>query len=59
MAAITKFQGVDSAPMTWLDIAPSGDADNPDQIVGLGDIMACIGGFQGQPYPGNGPLNCP
>ena len=60
MAAISYFQGdTTTAPMTWLDIAPSSDADNPDQIVSLGDIMACIGGFQGQPYPGNGPLNCP
>jgi hypothetical protein len=59
MAAIREFQGVDVAPLTWLDIAPSTGSSVPDQVVGLGDIMGAIGGFQGDPYPGLGPLNCP
>jgi hypothetical protein len=60
MSAIAYFQG-DTAicPLTWLDMAPSGGSDTPDQYVGLGDIMGCIGGFQGEPYPGLGPLDCP
>lgn len=59
MTAIGLFQGDHVAPITWLDIAPSGGSDTPDQHVGLADIMGCIAGFQGEPYPGVGPLACP
>jgi hypothetical protein len=59
MAGITKFQGVNSAPLTWLDIDPSAGGDAPNQLVNLQDILGSVSGFQGQPYPGDGPLGCP
>jgi hypothetical protein len=59
MAAINTFQGTYVAPITWVDIGPSNSDDCPERYVGLTDIMACIGGFQGEPYPGLGPKNCP
>jgi hypothetical protein len=59
MAGIKKYQSVDVAPVSWLDIAPSTEQDNPNQVIGIGDILACIDGFQGKLYPGDGPLNCP
>jgi hypothetical protein len=59
MAAINLFQGKPTAPITWLDVAPSTGLHEPDLSIGLGDIMACIAGFQGEPYAGSGPLDCP
>jgi hypothetical protein len=59
MAGVTKFQGVDNAPLTWLDIAPSAGTEVPNQLINLEDIMDCVHGFQGQSYPGAGPLGCP
>ena len=59
MTAIDYFQGnTGVAPLTWVDIAPSTGSSDPDQVVGLGDIIGAIGGFQGDPYPGLGPLGC-
>jgi hypothetical protein len=47
------------APITWLDDDPSTGDLSPNQTINLGDIQNSIKGFQGQPYPGNGPLGCP
>jgi hypothetical protein len=59
LAEIGKFQGVDNAPLTWLDIASSQGSDLPNQAIDIGDILATIAGFQGDEYPGDGPLGCP
>ena len=59
LAGIAKFQGVDNAPITWLDIDPSAGSSLPNQQVNIGDMLAVLGGFSGQPYPGAGPLSCP
>jgi hypothetical protein len=59
VAAIKKYQAIDVAPLPWLDIDPSTGQSNPNQVIGIGDILACIDGFQGEPYPGDGPLACP
>jgi hypothetical protein len=59
MAGIKKYQSIDVAPLTWLDIDPSSGDQMPNQVIGIGDILACIDGFQGEPYPGLGPLGCP
>jgi hypothetical protein len=59
MAAIKKYQGVDVAPVTWLDLDPSAGYEAANQVIGIGDILANIDGFQGKAYPGDGPLNCP
>ena len=45
--------------MTWLDIASSQGAETPNQSIDIGDILAVIGGFQAEPYPGDGPFGCP
>ena len=58
-AAIKLYQGTPVAPLTWLDIHPSNLDQVPDQTVGIGDILKVIDGFQGKPYPGDGPLDCP
>jgi hypothetical protein len=58
-AAIKVYQGVPVAPITWLDIDPSNGSQVPNQNLGIGDILKVIDGFQGQPYPGDGPLGCP
>jgi hypothetical protein len=59
MAAIKKYQGINVAPLTWLDIDPSTGTQKPNQVIGIGDILGCIEGFQAQLYPGAGPLDCP
>ena len=59
LAAIAKFQGVDNAPMTWLDVASSSGSDVPNQQINISDIFAALDGFQGKVYPGLGPLGCP
>jgi hypothetical protein len=59
MAIIKCYQAVPVAPMTWCDIAPSSGTSLPDQNVGIADILGAISGFQGSPYPGVGPNNCP
>jgi hypothetical protein len=59
MAGVARFQGVNNAPLTWLDIDPSAGTDKPNQIVGLQDILRCVDGFQGAAYPGDGPTGCP
>jgi hypothetical protein len=58
-AAIKVYQGVSVAPVTWLDIDPSNGDQSPNQVIGIGDILKVIDGFQGQAYPGDGPLDCP
>jgi hypothetical protein len=57
-AAIKYYQNNRVAPITWLDIDPSNGDQTPNQNIGIGDILKVIDGFQGKPYPGNGPLNC-
>ena len=59
LAAIGKFQGSDNAPTTWLDVAPATGDGTPDFMVNVGDVLAIIGGFQGDTFPGIGPLGCP
>ena len=58
LAAITRFQGIDNAPLTWLDIDPSLGSDLPNQQVNIGDILGALEGFQGREYPGDGPAGC-
>jgi hypothetical protein len=57
-AAINYYNGNPGAPITWVDIDPSNGDQCPDQNIGIGDILKAIDGFQGNPYPGNGPKNC-
>jgi hypothetical protein len=57
-AAIKYYQNNRVAPITWLDIDPSNATQTPNQNIGIGDILKVIDGFQGQPYPGDGPKNC-
>ena len=52
LAIIVKFQGIDNAPLTWLDI-------DANQGIGVADILGSLGGFQGDKYPGADPLDCP
>jgi hypothetical protein len=59
IAAIKKYQIVDVAPITWIDIDPSDGNQVPEQVIGVDDVINCIDGYQGKPYPGLGPLNCP
>jgi hypothetical protein len=59
MACISKYQGVDVAPITWLDTDPSNGDDTPDRNIGIGDILRAIEGYQGGLYPGLPPLSCP
>jgi hypothetical protein len=59
LAGVTKFQGINNAPLAWLDIDPADADGSPNGIINLGDIMAVVRSFQGQPYPGLGPLDCP
>ena len=58
LASIAKFQGINNAPLTWLDIDPSTGTSLPNQQVNIGDILGSLDGFQGKPYPGNGPGGC-
>jgi hypothetical protein len=58
MAKIKYFQAVPVAPLTWLDDGPSDGFNSPNQGINLTDIMNSVYGFQGHPYPGNGPLGC-
>jgi hypothetical protein len=58
MAKIKRFQAIPVAPLTWLDDDPSTGDLSPNQTINLGDIMNSVYGFQGQPYPGNGPMGC-
>ena len=58
LAGITKFQGFDNAPITWLDIDPSMGSGVPNLAIDIGDILATLGGFQGESYPGDGPTGC-
>ena len=58
-AAIKLYSGNPVAPITWLDIHPSGGNQMPNQTIGVGDILKVIDGFQGKPYDGLGPLGCP
>jgi hypothetical protein len=58
-AAIKLYQGVPVAPITWLDLDPSNGIQSPNQVLGVGDILKVIDGYQNQPYPGDGPLGCP
>jgi hypothetical protein len=42
-----------------LDIASSQGSDAPNLSIDIGDILAVIGGFQAEVYPGVGPTGCP
>jgi hypothetical protein len=57
-AAMKYYENNRVAPITWLDIDPSNGDQCPNQNIGIGDILKAIDGFQGKPYPGNGPKNC-
>jgi hypothetical protein len=57
-AAVKYYQNNHVAPITWLDIDPSNGTQTPNQNIGTGDILKAIDGFQGMPYPGDGPLGC-
>jgi hypothetical protein len=57
-AAIKYYGNIRVAPITWLDIDPSSGLQYPNQNIGIGDILSVIDGFQGNQYPGAGPLGC-
>jgi predicted outer membrane repeat protein len=59
LALVNAFQGVDNAPLTWLDIDPVAGDGYPEGMVVIGDVLAVVLAFQGEPYPGDGPLGCP
>jgi hypothetical protein len=58
LAMVNAFQGVENAPLTWLDIDPAVGDGYPEGMVAIGDVLLLVNAFQGQVYPGNGPLNC-
>ena len=58
LALIARFQGINNAPLVWLDLDPSTGVDLPNQQINIGDILSAIAGFQGEGYPGCGPLDC-
>jgi hypothetical protein len=58
LALVNAFQGVENAPLTWLDIDPATGDGYPEGMVAIGDVLLVVNAFQGQVYPGNGPLNC-
>ena len=58
LALVNAFQGVENAPLTWLDIDPVVDGGYPEGLVVIGDVLAVVNAFVGQPYPGLGPLGC-
>ena len=55
---MNAFQGVDNAPLTWLDIDPVADDGYPEGVVAIGDVLQVVNAFTGDLYPGNGPLGC-
>jgi hypothetical protein len=59
LAIVNAFQGIENAPLTWLDIDPVVGDGHPEGIVLIGDVLAVVNAFSGDPYPGLGPLNCP
>ena len=58
LAVLRRFQGVDVAPMSWLDISSTAQDGMPDQVSNLDDCLAVLAGFLGEAYPGGGPLEC-
>jgi V8-like Glu-specific endopeptidase len=58
LALVNNFQGVQNAPFTWLDIDPVVADAHPEGVVTIGDVLAAVNAFTGQPYPGNGPTGC-
>jgi hypothetical protein len=58
LALVNAFQGVENAPLTWLDIDPAVGDGYPEGSVVIGDVLEVVNAFVGQPYPGLGPLGC-
>jgi hypothetical protein len=59
LALVNAFQGVENAPLAWLDIDPVVGNGYPEGTIAIGDVLVVVLAFTGQPYPGNGPLGCP
>ena len=59
LALVNAFQGADNAPLTWLDIDPVAGDGYPEGMGFIGDVLAVVLAFQGEPYPGDGPVGCP
>ncbi len=55
-AVLDKFSGVPGAPhKARCDL----DADVPDRLIGIADIISVLNAFSGLPYPFDGPGGCP
>jgi hypothetical protein len=59
LATVNAFVGIDNAPLTWLDVDPVVGNGYPEGLVVIGDVLAVVNAFSGDPYPGDGPLGCP
>jgi hypothetical protein len=51
LGTIARFQGIDNAPLPWFDV-------DPNQAINIGDILACLGAFSGDPYDGPDVPDC-
>jgi C1A family cysteine protease len=59
LGLVNAFQGIDNAPLTWMDLDPVVEDGYPEGVVVIGDVLAVVNAFVGQSYPGWGPLGCP
>ena len=59
LALVNAFQGVENAPLTWLDVDPVVGNGCPEGTITIGDVLVVVNAFTGQPYPGDGPVDCP
>ena len=56
VAIINKFSNLPCAPLkSRVDLGPS----SPNLIISISDVVACLGGFRGEPYPYPAPVGCP
>ncbi|MGB0715315.1 MAG: hypothetical protein ACPGXK_05520 [Phycisphaerae bacterium] len=58
-ANVLGFQSNGNEPLDWLDTEPATGSAVPNLIVGLADAFSIVQAFQGNPYPGPTPLDCP
>jgi hypothetical protein len=54
LTSVQGFQGLDNAPMDWLDVEPQ----SANQIVNFADILLTVQGFQSEAYPFDDPWTC-
>jgi hypothetical protein len=56
MAAIQRFQYAETAPpLTWVDV----DAEVPNAVINMTDVLQIVNGFKGWEYPFSDPASCP